>query len=68
MTFLRIKIFIFGDFMEPSIWERARQWVLYKRCERNGHNWKDVSYAGPDSGNMALECTECGEYWEYPLY
>lgn len=37
-------------------------------CQIMGHDWKDVSEAGPDSGNMAVACTFCGEYHTNPLY
>jgi len=32
------------------------------------HKWVDVSTAGPDSGNMDVECSKCGAYKHIPLY
>jgi len=35
---------------------------------KDGHDWKDASSAGPDSGNADVECRRCGEYRSIPLY
>jgi hypothetical protein len=37
-------------------------------CQIMGHDWLDVSEAGPGTGNMAIECLYCGEYYDHTLY
>ena len=37
-------------------------------CDIHGHDIVDMSYGGPDSGNMDHGCKRCGEYWSVPLY
>lgn len=33
-----------------------------------GHEWEDRSSAGPESGDMAMECRRCGYYFRHILY
>ena len=37
-------------------------------CQIVGHALIDVSVAGPDSGNVAVECVFCGWGWSKALY
>ena len=48
--------------------DMVREWVASAHCKIRGHDLKDVSVAGPDSGNMALECQRCGQGWCTWLY
>jgi len=47
----------------------AWQFVLMKRCEREGHHLvDDGSWANPESGGDAYRCTRCGESWRHVYY
>ncbi len=50
------------------ILEGVRQ--LWDRCVCffKGHDLRDLSSAGPDSGNMDHECVRCGLYFHVTLY
>jgi hypothetical protein len=37
-------------------------------CAWRGHAWVDDSVATPDSGNMDMRCTRCGESFHHQLY
>jgi len=37
-------------------------------CAVHGHDWRDCSTAGPDSGNADRECVRCGLFVHVPLY
>lgn len=37
-------------------------------CEVVGHDWKDESHAGPESGTIAMSCNRCGECHSTILY
>lgn len=37
-------------------------------CRDQGHDIRDCSSGGPESGNMDHECVRCGQYFPVPLY
>lgn len=37
-----------------------RYYIAAIICKIKGHDWKDNSYAGPESGYMGVECKRCG--------
>lgn len=37
-------------------------------CTVRGHDWEDQSSAGPDSGDVTVECKRCGEFHHTQLY
>ena len=49
-------------------WEWAGMLLSYTRCRVHGHDWKDESYGGPDSGCMAGSCSRCGHSFHHTLY
>lgn len=43
--------------------------ALIAECEANGgHDWIDNSTAGPDSGNITLDCSTCPAGYRKTLY
>lgn len=54
---------------ESDHWRLVVEFELLRLvCRVRGHKWVDCSYAGPDSGNMDMECERCGYYDHIPLY
>lgn len=37
-------------------------------CSVRGHQWEDDSCVGPESGNMDMYCSRCGESFHHQLY
>lgn len=40
--------------------EVARQILAFAKCILDGHEWVDLSYGGPESGNIDMRCLRCG--------
>jgi hypothetical protein len=41
-----------------------RRW----ECKEQDHQWVDESNVGPESGDIALRCSHCGEHFRTILY
>ena len=56
------------SFIWPYVRNAIRQLVNRCVCFFKGHDLRDLSSAGPDSGNMDHECVRCGRYYRVTLY
>lgn len=54
--------------LDHWIYDELFQKYNVKLCNAQGHNLKDESYGGPESGCMAGYCTRCGWSFKTILY
>lgn len=57
-----------GLLLPSTYWQMVADYVAQYYCQWRGHKWEDVSTAGPDSGNVTIECSRCGESHRTVLY
>lgn len=68
-----------GERWTGSLAQRIYQWyesvIMFVEslpriveCWKYGHDLRDCSSCGPDSGDMDHYCDRCGAYWHVPLY
>lgn len=43
-------------------------WLFDAEQAKCDHKFVDRSHAGPESGDMDIECSKCGYYVSIPLY
>ena len=49
-------------------WRGVWECILSLKCKWKGHDWEDNSHAGPDSGNISMDCKRCGYSFTTWLY
>ena len=57
-------------FFDPVhfVLDSLEAWTCRLECFMRGHQWEDTSTAGPESGDVACECTHCGYGFRHILY